>query len=155
MAHNSLTLPALALKIQTEADAYKFLEELRWGSTPEGCLHCGEVGSTYLINPENGVSRKTRTGYKTVAPHVAKHEFVTHEHDEYVRHGVSTNLAEGYFSQLKRSLDGTHHHVSPENLQRYLHEFDFRYSTCKMDDAERVRELIERVPLGAACRTGH
>ena len=28
--------------------------------------------------------------------------------------GAGTNLAEGFFSQLKRSLDGTHHHVSTE-----------------------------------------
>lgn len=62
MAKNSLTIPALALKIQTEADAYKFLEELRWSGEPAACLKCGEVGNVYLINPTNGVSRKTRTG---------------------------------------------------------------------------------------------
>jgi hypothetical protein len=32
---------------------------------------------------------------------------------------------------LKRSIDGTHHHVSREHLNRYLAEFDFRYSTRK------------------------
>lgn len=52
---------------------------------------------------------------------------------------------EGYFSQLKRSLDGTHHHVSFEHLDRYLAEFDFRYSTRKISDAERVRELAGRM----------
>src|SRR5271163_4769056 len=43
-------------------------------------------------------------------------------------------MAEGYFSQLKRSLDGTYHHVSVEHLPRYLAEFEYRYSTCKMSD---------------------
>jgi hypothetical protein len=43
-----------------------------------------------------------------------------------VRGDVTTNLAEGYFSQLKRSLDGTHHHVTREHLHRYLAEFDHR-----------------------------
>ena len=42
------------------------------------------------------------------------------------RGDVTTNHAEGYFSQLKRSIDGTHHHVSQEHLGRYLAEFDFR-----------------------------
>jgi hypothetical protein len=35
--------------------------------------------------------------------------------------------SDNYFSQLKRSLDGTHHDVSKERLDRYLGEFDFRY----------------------------
>ncbi|MGI8806523.1 MAG: transposase [Acidimicrobiales bacterium] len=41
------------------------------------------------------------------------------------------DMAEGLFSQLKRSLDGTHHHVSVQHLPRYLAEFDFRYTTRK------------------------
>jgi hypothetical protein len=55
------------------------------------------------------------------------------------------NRAEGNFAQLKRSLDGTHHAVSVEHLDRYLAEFDFRYSTCKSSDTERVGMLIGRV----------
>jgi hypothetical protein len=35
---------------------------------------------------------------------------------------VSTNVAENHFSQLKRSIDGTFHHVSREHLERYLTE---------------------------------
>jgi ISXO2-like transposase domain len=56
--------------------------------------------------------------------------------------GQSTNLLEGFFSQFKRSLDGTHHRVSVEHLPRYLAEFDFRYSTCKLSDTERVARLM-------------
>jgi hypothetical protein len=33
-------------------------------------------------------------------------------------------MADG-FSQLKRSIDGTHHHISKEHLPRYLAHFDF------------------------------
>jgi hypothetical protein len=55
---------------------------------------------------------------------------------------VSTNQVENYFSQLKRSIDGTHHHVSREHLHRYLAEFDFRYSTCKLSDSARMQEMI-------------
>ena len=57
---------------------------------------------------------------------------------------------------MKRSLDGTHHHVSREHLQRYLGEFDFRFSTCKMNDAERMAILVQqydgRVVVQAAGR---
>jgi hypothetical protein len=61
---------------------------------------------------------------------------------------VTTNHAESYFAQLKRSLDGTHHHVSVEHLDRYLAEFDFRFSTCKATDTERVGMLVSRVGGG-------
>jgi hypothetical protein len=64
----------------------------------------------------------------------AAHEKVNHRQGIYVRDGVSTNRLENYFSQLKRSLDGTHHHVSREHLPRYLAKFDIRYPTCEMTD---------------------
>jgi hypothetical protein len=52
---------------------------------------------------------------------------------------------ENYFSQLKRSIDGTHHHhVSREDLHRYLAEFDFRYSTCKLSDSAPMQEMIDQ-----------
>jgi len=74
----------------------------------------------------------------------AEHSTVDHSVGEYVRGDVSTNQAESYFSQLKRSIDGTHHHVSREHLDRYLAEFDFRYSTCKQSDLERMNRIISR-----------
>jgi hypothetical protein len=62
-----------------------------------------------------------------------------------VRNNVSTNMAEGFFSQLKRSLDGTHHHVSTRHLPRYLAEFDFRYTHRKLSDSARTYKLMEQV----------
>lgn len=74
-----------------------------------------------------------------------EHQSVDHIAGEYVRGQVTTNHVEGYFSQLKRSIDGTHHHVSEQHLHRYLYEFDFRYSTCKVSDAERLDRLMGQV----------
>ena len=65
-------------------------------------------------------AHRRRSGLQPIAPHVAAHECVDHNAGEYTRGNVSTNLAEGYFSQLKRSIDGTHHHVSIEHLAAYL-----------------------------------
>ncbi|MGO9400765.1 MAG: IS1595 family transposase [Xanthobacteraceae bacterium] len=53
---------------------------------------------------------------------------VNHSLGEYVRGDVHTNTIEGYFSILKRGINGVYHHVSPEHLKRYLAEFDFRYN---------------------------
>ncbi|HSX33130.1 MAG TPA: IS1595 family transposase [Candidatus Saccharimonadales bacterium] len=56
------------------------------------------------------------------------HEFVNHSKLEYVKSGVHTNTIEGFWGQLKRSLDGTYHCVSPKYLQYYVNEFVYRYN---------------------------
>lgn len=83
--------------------------------------------------------------YRPIGRTFASHAWVDHGSYEYVRGDVSTNQAEGYFSQLKRSLDGTHHHVSVEHLPRYLSEFDFRFSTRDDTDTERMKRLMGQV----------
>ncbi|MGO9198579.1 MAG: IS1595 family transposase [Acidimicrobiales bacterium] len=82
--------------------------------------------------------------YRQLGQEFASHQMVNHSEGEYVRGPVTINRLEGYFAQLKRSLDGTHHHVSREHLPRYLAEFDFRYSTCGMTDGERMNVLMGR-----------
>jgi transposase-like protein len=56
-----LTVVQIADRLRTEADAYRFLEALRWGDGDPVCPHCDNEGATY-IRPLNGTSRKTRTG---------------------------------------------------------------------------------------------
>lgn len=310
---DELSIPALAEKIPTEADAYRLLEDLRWGGKPV-CPHCGSVRQPYFLKPSNGSARKTRTGsmsqrrvwkcadcrkqfsvltgtifhgtkipvrkwlfvifemcaskngvaareiqrkydlteksawfmlhrireamkrepmagllsgrvvadetwiggkpsnrhghkpkermmgigftekqpvvalisretgevrsqavpsvsgpnlrsvlaenvdpakthlhtdasliYRRMAGDFEAHSYVDHSKGEYVRGDVSTNQAEAFFSQLKRSLDGTHHHVSREHLGRYLAEFDFRFSTSKETDTARMQRLLGQV----------
>ena len=45
---------------------------------------------------------------------------------------------EGYFSILKRGINGVYHHVGRKHLGRYLSEFDFRYNGRKISDGERT-----------------
>ena len=85
------------------------------------------------------------SAYKTIAKHVVAHEYVDHKGGEYGRGNVSTNLVEGFFSQLKRSLDGTHHAVSVEHLDRYLTQFSFMYSYCRETDSQRMRRIVGNV----------
>ena len=47
-------------------------------------------------------------------------------------------------SQLKRSIDGTYHHVSHRHLDRYLAEFDYRYNTRGTKDGERTAQAIKQ-----------
>ncbi len=59
----TFSIPSLAQNLQTEADAYRFLEDLRWQGTPV-CAHCGATGA-YFLTPKNGTARATRTGAQT------------------------------------------------------------------------------------------
>jgi transposase len=56
------------------------------------------------------------------------HDSVNHSAGEYGRGIVHTNTIEGFWGQLKRSIDGTYHCVSRKYLQLYLNEFVYRYN---------------------------
>lgn len=83
--------------------------------------------------------------YFQAAQIVKEHHSVNHREHEFVRGDVSTNQAENFFSQLKRSIDGTHHHVSVDHLPRYLAEFGFRYTFRKESDTQRMARLVRQV----------
>jgi transposase-like protein len=88
----------------------------------------------------------SHNGYVPVGRVMAGHHVVNHKTGQYVTEkSKGTNQVENFFSQLKRSIDGTHHHVSVEHLHRYLGEFDFRYSTCKAQDSVRMEILCDNL----------
>ena len=48
-----------------------------------------------------------------------------------MRDNWHVNSVEGFWSRLKNAVRGTHVHVSGKNLQKYVKEFEFRYSRRK------------------------
>lgn len=66
--------------------------------------------------------------YKTLSIHGYKHQTINHGKKEYVNGKIHTNTIEGFWSQLKRSIDGTYHAISPKYLPHYLNEFSWRYN---------------------------
>jgi transposase-like protein len=83
--------------------------------------------------------------YTMIGWNFASHETVKHTADEYVRGDAHTNTIEGYFSILKRGIDGVYQHVSEEHLHRYLAEFDFRYTNRVaqgVDDEMRAARIV-------------
>jgi len=69
----------------------------------------------------------------------AGHGTVNHSIKEYLRGGFwHTNTAENYFSILKRGINGVYQHCGAKHLERYVGEFDFRYDTRLIGDAERA-----------------
>jgi len=72
------------------------------------------------------------------------HGRVDHGRGEYARDGGHThsNTVENFFGQLKRSLDGTHHHVGEDHLHRYVDEFSYRYNTRGWTDGQRLMDTV-------------
>lgn len=78
----------------------------------------------------------------------AGHASVNHSASEYVRGSVHTNTIEGFFSILKRGMNGVYQHCSPKHLKRYLAEFDFRYSyrnKLGYEDSDRARLALKGI----------
>lgn len=71
------------------------------------------------------------------------HASVCHSAREYVRGDVHSNTVEGFFSIVKRGLNGIYHSVSKQHLHRYLSEFEFRYNNRELEDGERTLAAIK------------
>lgn len=70
------------------------------------------------------------------------HLHTNHSAKEYVRDSVHTNTVEGFFSLLKRGINGVYHHVGKGHLAKYCDEFSFRYDARKVTDAARAELLV-------------
>lgn len=80
------------------------------------------------VEPGSHIHSDAWQAYKPLYKRGYAHTTVNHSKLEYVRGSAHRNTIEGFWSQLKRSIDGTYHAVSPKYLQTYLDEFSFRYS---------------------------
>src|SRR5579871_2773130 len=84
---------------------------------------------------------------------IATHDVIHHAHGQYVRTKedgtkVHTNTVEGFFGVFKRGMIGTYQHCGEAHLQRYLCEFDFRYSNriaLGVDDAMRADLALQGI----------
>jgi transposase-like protein len=89
--------------------------------------------------------------YKPVRTHFAAHKHVDHERGEYVSKANPdwhTNTIEGFFGIFKRGMRGVYQHCGSQHLQRYLAEFDFRYTNRianGVDDAERADRALKGI----------
>ena len=80
--------------------------------------------------------------YKGLSKKGYNHHTVNHSKGEYVRKGVSTNSIESFWANFKRGYYGTHHHISPKHLQRYINEFAARQSVRKIDTIKQMAHVF-------------
>ena len=66
--------------------------------------------------------------YRLLTYNGYRHGSVHHAAKEYVRGAHHTNTVEDFWSIVKRTIRGTHIHVSPKHLDKYLHEIEFRFN---------------------------
>jgi transposase len=78
-------------------------------------------GATVSTDELKSYAKLARLGYK--------HGAVNHAAEEWTRGVHHTNSLEGFWSLLKRSIRGTHVHVSRKHLAKYLGEFEFRWNS--------------------------
>ena len=100
------------------------------------------------VRAESHLRTDEANRYTTIGKRFASHETVNHRDHEYVRDDASTNTIEGVFSIFRRGMVGTYQHCGSQHLQRYLAEFDFRYSNrvkLGVDDAMRADKALQGI----------
>jgi len=79
-----------------------------------------EAGST--------VSTDELHAYKGMTKYFFNHGYVSHKRKQWRKGIHHTNTIEGFWSHIKRSILGTHIHVSRKHIDKYLGEFEYRYN---------------------------
>jgi len=79
-----------------------------------------EAGSTVHTDELKSYNGLEKAGYE--------HNTVNHGAGEYVDGDSHVNSIEGYWAHLKKSIHATHIHVSPEHLETYAKEFEYRFN---------------------------
>ncbi|MGH9775960.1 MAG: IS1595 family transposase [Candidatus Acidiferrales bacterium] len=86
-------------------------------------------GSTIYTDEWKGYRRIPNMRDADGKPANFTHFKIRHKWGHYVKDGhIHTNSVEGFWSLVKRGINGVYHSVSPEYLQSYLDEFTFRYN---------------------------
>jgi len=88
------------------------------------------------------ISSDELASYSKLSERGYSHDTVNHSADEWARGSVHVNSLEGFWSQLKRSIRGTHVHVSRKHLAKYLGEFEFRYNMRRAPEFMLARLLL-------------
>ena len=101
---------------------------------PDGSAEVHRAFLELNVEPEGTRLLTDDAKHYRIAAKAYKRESVNHN-KEYVRGDVHTNNAENFWSHVKRSITGTHKHVSQQHLQSYLDGFVFHANNRDNDRA--------------------
>lgn len=78
----------------------------------------------------------TRIGYM--------HKRIEHSQKIYVNGNIHTNSIKGFWSLVKRGINGVYHAVFPKYLQYYMNEYAFRYNH-RNDETPMFQTMLNRL----------
>lgn len=119
-------------KIVPDVKARTLVPEIQANVVPDATVYSDDLMS---------YNRLGQLGYDHKSVEHSKHVYVTGD-------DIHTNSVEGFWGQLKRSIDGTYHHVDAKYLQGYVDEYAFRYSHRK-DEKPMFKTMLEQVVTSA------
>ncbi len=80
------------------------------------------------VRPGSRIATDEARAFEALGMQGFRHHTVNHKSGEYVRGEVHTNTIEAFWSQLKRTINGTHIWVSKKHLPKYLGELEYRFN---------------------------
>lgn len=99
---------------------------------------------TNQVAPATTVYTDEFRSYNKVAKLGYKHLIVNHGAKVYVDGNAHTNTIEGFWSLVKRGIDGVYHAVSPKYLQSYVNEYSFRYNH-RQDEQPMFKSVLNQI----------
>jgi transposase len=94
--------------------------------------------------PKSKVYTDEFPAYDYLKEHDFEHERVHHTAKVWVTGDAHTNTIEGFWSALKRGINGVYHCVSLRHLQGYINEYSFRYNH-REDDKPIFKTILEKI----------
>ncbi len=104
------------------------------GDTINSIVDLNVKKGSILVTDDNYAYRRLEPNY----PHLV----IKHSAKVYVDGMAHTNTIEGFWSQLKRGIDGIYHQVSFKHLQSYVNEFSLRYNSRKYGEGSRFNLVL-------------
>ena len=90
------------------------------------------------------ISTDSAVAYQVLHSEFYNHGTVNHDAEQW-RNGIfCTNGIEGFWAHLKKGLKSTHIYVSPQHMQRYVGEFQFRYN-FRSDPGAMFNRLLTQI----------
>ncbi len=83
-------------------------------------------------------------GYDSLPKLGYQHKRIHHASKVYVMGDCHTNTIEGFWSLVKRGLDGVHHAVSAKYLQDYVNSYSFRWNH-RNDEKPMFLQILSRL----------
>ena len=134
--------------LQTEADAYRFLEQVRWGGDgPTRCPHCRSTKGAWFLQPKDPGGRKSKGGSSARSQ---RRVWKCRENRCRRQFSVLTNTAMHATKMPVRAWIGTIYDLCAEPNGVSAREIAARWEITEKSAwtmLERVRDAVERADL--------